>query len=148
MRFENLFSSAGRDPGKKKFVPLEEFPDAGPTPEDVLIQEEVADDETESPQEASYEDEEAGVPPPDGETLYDRLISLARDERNLLANEHLPVAEHPLADAIQESMDVKGLRPSHRDRRDEAEENSFKYPHGYRGKEHPDKHQKGGERLR
>lgn len=141
MKFENLFSSAGRDPGKKKFVPLEEFPDAGPTPEEVLIQEEVADDETESLQEATYEDEEAGVPPPEG-TQYDKLIALANNEHNL----ERPVAQ--LGDEVQETMDTLGLRPSHRDRRDAAFDYDYRPTHGFRGKEHPDKHQKGGEKLR
>jgi len=147
--FENMFSSAGRKQDKK-FTPIEEFPDGGMTPEQSLIREE----EEEDLPEPSFDlgevsrDEDAGMPPEDG-TEYDRLMALARDDRNVMrsADEFTgDVSSQIDADAIETHMDGMGPRPSHRDR-NYYDGFMSRPPHGYRGKEHPDKHQKGGDTI-
>ena len=153
MLFENLFPSSGRDKRPNNFVPLEEFPSAHETPEETLIREDEEEQRLKNKYDVNgaldtdeYSDND-GVPP-EGGTEYDRLIERAERSADMAVEpSEVPSPIKDLAEDIQNKMDVTGPRPSYRDQADEKFNFGHRPTHGWRGKEHPGKHQKGGDAI-
>lgn len=151
MRFENSFPSAGRDPRRdNKFIPLEELPSHYPDPETQLIldessDEEAEEDETDDSLPGEHGDFDPGVPPADGETEYDRLVALAQTRENLL--NHAP---SPSLDDVDDVVLKNTINADKTEATRKAKTSGFwgGWMNGRRGREHPGKHQRGGDSIR
>jgi|GEM_PF-3195890 len=152
MKFENMFGSADRDPRQdKKFVPIEQIADSSPNPEARLILDEATEDEPLDSEEANegpdpHEDSEL---PPENGTEYDRLIALAQTKENLLNHAGQSAGTIDNDDINSAVMRMTQIKDD-KDRTEFDSSNGFwlGFLNGRRGREHRDKHQKGGDTTR